>query len=389
MPRSSRGKSSAKAARTRLRAGAFWFAVFAATLVAGGFLFAWSGLYSVAATRGHWPGFGLILEFGMRSSVRTHAIGIAVPKLDDPALAELGAAHFQGGCAPCHGAPGAPPSPIVRAMLPEPPDLGVSVPSWRPKELFWIVKHGLKYTGMPAWPTQTRDDEVWALVTFLQRLPQLDRVGYRSLSSLEPREEAGPIRALVQGGPLGTGLAACSRCHGLDGAGRASGAFPRLDIQTADYLLAQLQAYAAGARPSGIMQPVAAELDAAEMRRLADYYAAQLPPQTRAPVGGENEPLSLGRRLATVGLPERGIPPCDSCHADQVATRHALYPALAGQYAGHTSRQLELLASGKRRGSPAAEIMSVIAQRLTAEQIDAVAAYLAGLPPRRARAGAP
>jgi len=363
--------------------GAIWLAIFMAAVVIGGFLFAWSGLYSVAASRGHWPGFSLILEFGMRSSVRTHALGIEIPNLEVPALIERGAGHFQGGCAPCHGAPGQPASPIVRAMLPVPPDLGATVPTWKANELFWIVKHGLKYTGMPAWAAQQRDDEVWAVVAFLQRLPQTSTAEYRALANLEPRQQEVPIRSLAQGGPVGTSLAACSRCHGLDGAGRASGAFPRLDIQTTDYLFMQLAAYAEGTRHSGIMQPVATELEEAEMRRLADYYSSQRPAPKQEPIGDEAL-RTMGESLATVGLPDQGIPPCMSCHAEDAAARDPLYPALAGQYAGYTSQQLELFKTGRRRATPAAEIMSVIAERLTSEHIKAVSLYLAGLPAARA-----
>ena len=361
--------------------GAAWLAVFAVAGVIGGLLFTWSGLYSVAASRGHWPGFGLLLEFGMRSSVRTHALGIAVPDLSDRALVERGAAHFQGGCAPCHAAPGQPASPIVRAMLPEPSDLKTVVPTWKPNQLFWIVKNGLKYTGMPGWSAPERDDEVWAVVAFLQQLPSMDTETYRALASLEPRATEVPIRLLAQGGPAEMGLTACSRCHGLDGLGRSSGAFPRLDIQSADYLFDQLQAYASGRRQSGIMQPVAAELEAREMRRLADYYAgrrtAQSPPRQQPAHGLSPD---LGQRLFVDGLAEQGIPSCASCHAQPAPGQNRFYPALAGQYAGYTSHQLRMFKAGKRQGTPAADIMTVVARRMTEEQIDAVASYVARLP---------
>jgi cytochrome c553 len=360
----------------RLKEGAWWFAGFLAALGVGSFLIAWSGFYSVAASRGHWPGFSLFLEFGMRNSVRTHALAIDVPDLDDAALIERGAGHFQGGCVPCHGAPGQASNPIVHAMLPNPPDLGATVPTWKPNQLFWIVKHGLKYTGMPAWAAQTREDEVWAVVAFLLHLPKLDTAKYRSLASVDPRDQQVPIHVLAQGGPVGSGLSACSRCHGVDGKGRPSGAFPRLDIQSAEYLLAQLQAYAGGSRHSGIMQPVAAELDAAEMERLARYYSAQPDGSLHEPVGDENN-LALGRSLAREGLPKQGIPPCFSCHAEEAQKANRNFPTIVGQYASYTSQQLELFRSGKRRDTPAAKIMAAIAERLSATQITAVSAYLA------------
>ena len=67
-------------------------------------------------------------------------------------------------------------------MLPEPPYLGGVVESWKPEQLFWIVKHGLKYTGMPSWPALSRDDEVWSVVAFLQRLPGMKPETYRGLA---------------------------------------------------------------------------------------------------------------------------------------------------------------------------------------------------------------
>src|SRR5687767_3971592 len=153
----------------------------AGALVLLGFLFLWSGIYTVAASRGHWAVTEWLLTFAMRNSVKTHAQGIEVPPLGNADLVTLGAAHFHSGCAYCHGAPGIPISPIARAMLPPPPDLATNMRSWRDRELFWIIKHGIKYTGMPAWSVQQRDDEVWALAAFVRRLPGLDAARYREL----------------------------------------------------------------------------------------------------------------------------------------------------------------------------------------------------------------
>jgi cytochrome c553 len=304
-----------------------------------------------------------------------------VPDLSGPGLLERGASHFQGGCAPCHGAPGQPANPIVRTMLPEPSDLVALAPTWKPNELFWIVRNGLKYTGMPAWPALEREDEVWALVAFLRALPDMDADRYRVLSSVEPRVREVSDRLLAQGGSADTGLASCVRCHGLHGAGRGSGAFPRLDILSADYLFDQLQAYASGRRHSGFMQPVAAELEPAEMRRLADYYARHRPQQATKGTRPDAATAELGRKLVEEGLAEHGLPSCNSCHGDDEAARNRFYPTLAGQYAGYTADQLRLFKAGKRRGTPAAEIMSVIAQRMTEAQIDGAATWLGSLSP--------
>ena len=143
-------------------------------------LVAWSGIYNVAASRGHWAVVEWFLAFGMRNSVELRAMAITPPPLDNPDLVRLGAGHFHGGCAFCHGAPGIPVSPIARHMLPSPPDLTTSMRPWKDEELFWIVQHGIKYTGMPGWVALEREDEIWAVVAFLKRIPTIDAESYRA-----------------------------------------------------------------------------------------------------------------------------------------------------------------------------------------------------------------
>ena len=162
----------------RLAAIAVWALTSAAGLALALFLLAWSGMYNVAASRGHWAFVEWFLAFGMRNSVELRAMAIRAPALDDPNLIKLGAAHFHGGCAFCHGAPGIPVSPIARQMLPSPPDLATSMRPWTDEELFWIVQHGIKYTGMPGWVALERADEIWAVVAFLKRMPLLNASSY-------------------------------------------------------------------------------------------------------------------------------------------------------------------------------------------------------------------
>ena len=171
-----------KRARGRLARFAGWLVSGVAGLAVAVFLLAWSGIYNVAASTGHWAVVDWFLAFGMRNSVELRANAITAPALENPDLVRLGAAHFHGGCAFCHGAPGIPVSPIARQMLPSPPHLATSMRPWTDEELFWIVQHGIKYTGMPGWVALERTDEVWAIVAFLKRLPQLDAESYRGLA---------------------------------------------------------------------------------------------------------------------------------------------------------------------------------------------------------------
>lgn len=356
--------------------------VMAGVFAVGGFLYAWIGLAQIAASEGHWRITEWFLRFTMRNSVELSAFGIEPPPLDDPALVLKGAGHYATGCEPCHGAPGDVRSPIVLQMTPDPPPLPPKIQKRKPEQLFWIVKHGIKYTAMPGWVALEREDEVWAMVAFLQRMPQLSPEEYRQLAfgthvenSTKTGSDVAPyfLRPLTE--PLGLILANCARCHGFDGAGRGLGAFPILAGQNEEYLFATLLAYAAGERRSGIMQPVAAGLSEETLRALARYYANQ----SGEAVGPVEAPDALvrGRDIAERGVTEQGIPACVECHGPRPGPRNPVYPNLAGQYADYLMLQLELFKAGKRGGTPYAHIMNHVASRLTQAQIRDLAVYYA------------
>jgi cytochrome c553 len=346
-----------------------------AAIALGGFLFAWSGLYSVAASRGHWAVTDAILTFAMRHSVKTHALGIEVPELGSHDLSTLGAAHFHNGCAFCHGAPGVPISPIAQSTLPSPPDLARSMRKWRDRELFWIVKNGIKYTGMPAWVAQQRDDEVWAVVAFLRRLPALDAAAYRDLAlgGLSVPAQSGEEIATTEG--TSGAVSACARCHGENRRGPASRMVPVLHGQPAGFLMAALEDYANGRRPSGIMQPLASDLSPEDREQVARYYAGRAPPAApKSPLDGEA--VERGRVLATRGDPAARIPACVDCHN---ASSLDAYPRLSGQHAAYMVNRLRLWKNGLVSKSPTDAIMAPIARVLNQQQIEDVSAYFSSI----------
>lgn len=114
--------------------------------------------------------------------------------------------------------------------------------------------------------------------------------------------------------------------------------------------------------------------------RYAARFYASLTPATRPkpPSPASARQADLGRLIATAGASDQGIPACDVCHGPRAIDR---YPRLAGQHGAYAAGQMRLWKSGGRREGELAAIMSPIAQRLTDEQIDAVAAYYDGLPP--------
>ena len=174
-------------------------------------------------------------------------------------MIRLGAAHFHRGCAFCHGAPGIPVNPIAKHMLPQPPDLAVTMRPWKPNELFWIVKNGFKYTGMPGWVAIERDDEIWVVVAFLTRVQATPEevITTWHLATFICLSKAAP-NCDARISPKASG--ACARCHGDEGQPPLSNLVPVLHGQPTDYLFSSLKAYAEGKRQSGIMQPLAADL---------------------------------------------------------------------------------------------------------------------------------
>lgn len=347
-----------------------------AALGLGAALFAWSGLYNVAANDPHYAITHWLLDFGKRRSIETHSLFGSSPKLDDPDLVALGAGHFEGGCAPCHGAPGRPSGAVARMMLPQPPDLARAAPSWTAQQLQWIVKHGVKFTGMPAWPAPERDDELAALVAFLRALPNMDARQYARLSAggVDPPVRNG--RELAEQGSNATPLTKCARCHRVESSPSDNRLVPKLAGQSQAYMEMSLRAYAKGLRPSGIMQPIAAALDDRAIVETAKYYA-QLPAVASGATDAADK-IARGKSIATTGVPDAGVPPCLACHSGRSA---AAFPTLDGQHAPYVASQLRLLQRGLRNRSVYGAIMSAIAPRLTEQQIEDVAAYFASVAP--------
>ena len=156
-------------------------AVAIALIVVGGLIFIYSGVFDVAASDPHWPMTRWVFDTVRIRSIKAHATGIETPpELDDPAKLVVGTEHFAAHCAVCHGAPGVPKGDIAHGLNPQPPDLKRISTLYTPPELFWILKHGIRMTGMPSWGDHS-DDELWATVGFLEKLPDMTEQDYAKL----------------------------------------------------------------------------------------------------------------------------------------------------------------------------------------------------------------
>ena len=161
-------------------------------LIVGGGVFVLSGAYNVAADVPHWRVTLLLLEGVKDRSIAVHSEGIAVPSLNEEGMIQEGFPHFHGTCRFCHGAPGYPREEFAEELYPKPPSLGSPglQRELEDRELYWIVKNGLKMTGMPAFGKTHSDEQLWGIVAFLRRLPSLDSRSYEQM--VETMSEGAP-----------------------------------------------------------------------------------------------------------------------------------------------------------------------------------------------------
>jgi mono/diheme cytochrome c family protein len=196
----------------------------AAGLAATGFALLYSGLYDISATSQHMAWTYRLLDTGMRHSVTRRAAEIVVPPLDDEARVARGVSGFRAHCASCHGAPGVAPEPFALGMTPLPANLVHVAREGSPAEQFWVIKFGIKMSGMPAWQFRMDDSQIWDIVAFMQQLPLLSPRAYRALpdSPVGPSSESSPLpppdAARGRDAVEQYGCVSCHRIPGLVGA---------------------------------------------------------------------------------------------------------------------------------------------------------------------------
>ncbi|SFX56495.1 c-type cytochrome [Marinospirillum alkaliphilum] len=179
-----------------------------------------------------------------------------------------------------------------------------------------------------------------------------------------------------------TAAAVCAACHQADGSGMhipGGESWPRLAAMDAGYMYRQLVDFREGRRTNASMMPFAAMLTDQQLKDVSVYYS-QLPATPGQ--GGKDaaaDLLKLGQRLVEQGDWERYIVPCGSCHGPASQGAGSNFPGIAGQHAGYIERQLLDWKQGKRDNDPQ-HLMLAIAERMTEQDIRAVAAWLSTLP---------
>jgi len=158
--------------------------VVAVLLVLG---FIWSGLYNVGADDPHTRPMLAMMQSLRANSIHARSKHLQAPNLDDPQLVLKGAGQYAAMCTGCHLAPGMEESEIRPGLYPQPPNL--SRQRVDPKDAFWVIKHGVKMSAMPAWGLSHDDMTIWSMVAFLQKLPGLSPAQYRELVAKAPPDE--------------------------------------------------------------------------------------------------------------------------------------------------------------------------------------------------------
>jgi len=145
-------------------------------------IYFFGGFYSVAATAEEPAVVGWILERTRMASVSRHAQDQPPASINDPAAVQAGAKVYASlGCAACHGAPGVMWQKFSEGMHPDPPNLKEIVAHRSAAELFFVVRNGIRMTGMPSFTLAgAKDEDIWAVVAFLKKLPSVSEDDYRS-----------------------------------------------------------------------------------------------------------------------------------------------------------------------------------------------------------------
>jgi mono/diheme cytochrome c family protein len=131
-----------------------------------------------------------VLSETMDHSVEHHAKGIQVPPLSDSSLIKVGFNHYHEMCEVCHGGPGSPPGELADGLNPPAPSLVAAASDWSDAELYWIIKNGIKMSGMPAWGPTHSEHDLWALVAFTGKLPNMSPDQYQELvRAAKPMDE--------------------------------------------------------------------------------------------------------------------------------------------------------------------------------------------------------
>lgn len=172
----------------------------------------------------------------------------------------------------------------------------------------------------------------------------------------------------------------CSACHGAEGRATRDGYYPRIAGKPAGYLYNQLQNFRDNRRANAQMTYLVQRQSDAYLMEIAQHfsqldlpYPPPEPPRAAPPV------LARGMQLARSGDAAHGLPACQSCHGERLTGVAPAVPGLLGLPYDYIAAQLGSWREHIRRAH-APDCMAQIAERLSPDDVAAVAAWLAAQP---------
>lgn len=118
-----------------------------------------------------------------------NAAGLQVTLPADAASVAKGREHYVENCLPCHGAPGVKPAEFAEGMNPKPPDIDGQLQNYNDAQLFWVIKNGIRATGMPGFGVNHKDEEIAAIAAFVRHTPRLSPEERKDLAAAASHED--------------------------------------------------------------------------------------------------------------------------------------------------------------------------------------------------------
>jgi cytochrome c553 len=197
-------------------------------------------------------------------------------------------------------------------------------------------------------------------------------IGFADTAHAADAPDAAKGSALYSTGDATRAIPACVSCHG-DAGNSTIAQNPKLAAQHEAYIVKQLANFKSGERNNAIMGPIAKALTDDEARNLAAFLNAQ----SLKPGAAKNkDTVELGKKIYRAGIAEKNVPACAGCHGPAGAGIPAQFARLGGQHQDYTIAQLTNFNNGTRNNNP---IMTTVAKRMSTDEIQAVADYVAGL----------
>lgn len=176
--------------------------LFLVIVAAGMGIYLYTGSYPIGADVPHTKLVSWLLQTTRDRAIDVASQDIEVPAdLNDPERVSIGAGQYAAMCSGCHLAPGFENNETRAGLYPKPPRLAEDS-DLTASHIFWVLKHGLKMTGMPAWGVTHSDKALWDITAFVQQLPKLNAQQYRDIVIKAPMDDDMTAMPMPQGEPV-------------------------------------------------------------------------------------------------------------------------------------------------------------------------------------------